>query len=76
MNLRALGFAVALVASAAWSQQQTASLHAAGSLRAAMTEIVRAFTASGEPAVDATFGPSGPPRERTGQKHGKSAVDV
>jgi ABC-type molybdate transport system substrate-binding protein len=64
MKPRALGFAVALVATAAWSQQQPVHLYAAGSLRAAMTEIVRAFTASGEPAVEATFGPSGLLRER------------
>jgi ABC-type molybdate transport system substrate-binding protein len=64
MNPRALGFAVALVAGAAWSQQQTVNLYAADSLRTAMTEILRTFTASREPEVDTTFRTSGLSRER------------
>ena len=39
-------------------------LHAAGSLRAAMTEIAMAFTAAYGIRVDTTFGPSGLLRER------------
>ncbi len=45
-------------------QQPSVQLYAAGSLRAAMTEIVQAFNASGEPTVNATFGASGLLRER------------
>lgn len=45
-------------------QQPSVQLYAAGSLRAAMTEIVLAFNASGGPTVNATFGASGLLRER------------
>ena len=47
--------------------------YAAGSLRAAMTEVAQAFTASGGPAVIATFGASGLLRERIEKGE---AVDV
>ena len=65
MNLRTLVFVVSLAVSAtAGGQQPSVQLYAAGSLRAPMTEIVQAFTASGGPAVDATYGASGLLRER------------
>jgi molybdate transport system substrate-binding protein len=52
-------------------QQPSVQLYAAGSLRAAMTEIVLAFNASGGPTVNATFGASGLLRERI--ERGESA---
>jgi molybdate transport system substrate-binding protein len=65
MNGRAFAFGLAFaVSSAALGQQPAVQLYAAGSLRAAMTEVVRAFNASGGPAVNATFGASGLLRER------------
>jgi ABC-type molybdate transport system substrate-binding protein len=65
MNVRAFAFGLAFALStAAGSQQPSVQLYAAGSLRAAMTEIVQAFTASGGPAVNATYGASGLLRER------------
>src|SRR5262245_6689473 len=39
--------------------QQSVLLHAAGSLRAALTEISQAFEASSGVKVDAKYGPSG-----------------
>jgi len=48
VNVRALAFGVALVMSmVADGQQPGVQLYAAGSLRAAMNEIVQAFNASG-----------------------------
>ena len=65
MKLRAALFAVSLAVSAATvGQQPGVQLYAAGSLRAAMTEVVQAFTASGGPVVSATYGASGLLRER------------
>jgi molybdate transport system substrate-binding protein len=64
MHLRALLLAVAMVVSTAASAQESVRVFAAGSLRAAMTELARAFTASGGPAVTTTFGASGLLRER------------
>jgi len=58
-----LGVALA-VSTAAGGQQPSVQLYAAGSLRAAMTEVVQAFNASGGPAVNATYGASGLLRER------------
>ena len=46
------------------AQQATVHLYAAGSLRAALTELAEAFEASGGAKVEATFGPSGLLRER------------
>ena len=65
MNVRALAFGLAFaVSSAAGGQPPAVQLYAAGSLRAAMTEVVKAFNASGGPTVNATFGASGLLRER------------
>lgn len=71
--MRSILLAFALMASAAWSQEPAVRLYAAGSLRAAMTEIIEAFNASGGPAVNATFGPSGLLRGRIEKGE---AVDV
>jgi molybdate transport system substrate-binding protein len=68
MTARACAFVVALVASTtAVGQQSSVRLHAAGSLRVAMNEVVRAFKDSGGPTVVATFGASGLLRERIEQ---------
>ena len=65
MTPRNLAIGISLtVSAAAGGQQPGVQLYAAGSLRAPMTEIVQAFTASGGPAVNATFGASGLLRER------------
>jgi ABC-type molybdate transport system substrate-binding protein len=65
MSLRAAAIAMAVMTSAtASAQEQGVRLYAAGSLRAVMTELAQAFTASGGPPVDATFGASGLLRER------------
>jgi ABC-type molybdate transport system substrate-binding protein len=66
MNLRqlAIGISFAVSAAAAGSQQPSVQLYAAGSLRAPMTDIVQAFSASGGPPVKAVYGPSGLLRER------------
>jgi len=65
MNFRYLAIGIALTVSAtAGGQQPSVQLYAAGSLRAPMIEIAQAFTASGGPAVDATYGASGLLRER------------
>ena len=58
---------------AASGEEAAVRLYAAGSLRAAMTEVAQAFTASGGPAVTATFGASGLLRERIEKGE---AVDV
>ena len=60
MNLRNFAIVVSLAMSpVAGAQQPGTRLYAAGSMRAPMTEIVQAFTASGAPAVNATCGASG-----------------
>lgn len=65
MTSRAVLFAMALVLSGVASAEGLAvRLYAAGSLRAAMTEIIRAYVANGGEAVDATYGASGLLRER------------
>jgi molybdate transport system substrate-binding protein len=46
------------------AQAETVSLYAAGSLKAALTEVARAFEQAGGGKVQATFGPSGLLRER------------
>jgi ABC-type molybdate transport system substrate-binding protein len=46
------------------AQQPNVQLYAAGSLRAAMTEVVQAFSASGGTVVTTTYGASGLLRER------------
>ena len=48
----------------ATTQAQSVKLHAAGSLKVAMTQIAKAFEASGGGAVEATYGPSGVLREK------------
>jgi molybdate transport system substrate-binding protein len=48
----------------AGGQEPAVRLFAAGSLKAAMTDVVQAYKASGGTAVDATYGPSGLLRER------------
>jgi molybdenum ABC transporter molybdate-binding protein len=64
MSLRVLLCTIALLASAPSLAQQPVRLYAAGSLRAAMTDVASAFTAAGGPEVQATFGASGLLRER------------
>jgi molybdenum ABC transporter molybdate-binding protein len=56
--------ALIVSASAAAAQQPLLNVYAAGSLRAAMTEVARAYTAAGGGQVKTTFGPSGLLRER------------
>jgi molybdate transport system substrate-binding protein len=48
----------------AWGQGDGVRLHAAGSLRAALTEVARDFTAASGVRVDLVFGASGLLRER------------
>lgn len=65
MTSRAILFAMMLTSSTiATGQEAAVRLYAAGSLRAAMTEIAQAFAATGGPVVNATFGASGLLRER------------
>ena len=65
MKSRAVLCAFALTLSTiASGQEPPVRLYAAGSLRAAMTEVAQAFTAAGGPAVNPTFGASGLLRER------------
>ena len=65
MTSRAILFAMTLTSSTiATGQEAAVRLYAAGSLRAAMTEIAQAFAATGGPVVNATFGASGLLRER------------
>ena len=51
-------------AAMAWGQGDRVRLHAAGSLRAALTEVARDFTAASGVRVDLVFGASGLLRER------------
>ncbi len=51
-------------AAMAWGQGEGVRLHAAGSLRAALTEVARAFTAAHGVPVTLVFGASGLLRER------------
>ncbi len=53
-----------LVTAGAFGNEPALRLHAAGSLRAVMTEMAQAFTASGGARVESTFGASGLMRER------------
>ena len=70
--VRALGTGVGLLAmtlafhgaGSVWSQTEAVRLYAAGSLRAALTEVARAFTAAYGVRVDLEFGASGLLRER------------
>ena len=65
MKLHAVLLATALTLSGiALAAEPMVRVYAAGSLRAAMTEIAQAFVASGGPVVDATYGASGLLRER------------
>ena len=48
----------------AWGQGEGVRLHAAGSLRAALTEVARDFTAAHGMPVALVFGASGLLRER------------
>jgi molybdenum ABC transporter molybdate-binding protein len=65
MKLRQLAFGISIAVNASvGAQQPSVQLYAAGSLRASMTELVQAFSASGGPPVKATYGPSGLLRER------------
>ena len=65
MRMRAFVLAALIgISTVASGQQPGIRLYAAGSLRAAMTEIVQAFNASGGPSVTATYGASGLLRER------------
>ncbi len=56
--------ALVAAASAVRAEEGTVRLHAAGSLRPALTEIMRAFTAAHGIRVEAAFGASGLLRER------------
>ena len=63
--MKSLAFAATMMMAAAASAQDNAvRLYAAGSLRAAMTELAQSFTASGAPQVTSVFGASGLLRER------------
>ena len=53
-----------MLSGAAFAEEPTVRLYAAGSLTAAMTEMAREFTALGGPAVTTVFGASGLLRER------------
>ena len=64
MKGRRFLFALLLVTASAFGNEPALRLHAAGSLRAVMTEMAQAFTASGGPRVESTFGASGLLRER------------
>lgn len=65
MNLRNLAIGMSImVSTAAGGQQPSVQLYAAGSLRAPMTEIVKAFAAAEGLTVNATYGASGLLRER------------
>jgi molybdenum ABC transporter molybdate-binding protein len=55
--------ALLLMSTGAFGEEPALRLRAAGSLRAVMTEISQAFTASGGPRVESTFGASGLVRE-------------
>ena len=55
---------LALTSTAAWAEDGVVRLHAAGSLRPAMTEVAQAFTAAHGIRVEAAFGSSGTLRER------------
>ena len=70
--MRALILTLLMLATPAASQEPL-RLHAAGSLRAPLTEAVMAFRAAGGGEVQATFGPSGTLRERIA---GGEASDV
>ncbi len=60
MTGRTFAIVISFAASAsAGAQQPDVQLYAAGSLRAAMTEVVQAFGAAGGPTVTATYGASG-----------------
>ncbi len=63
-GVRALALIVATLASPIALAQDSARLFAAGSLRAAMTDIADAFRQSGGGAVDMQFGASGLLRDR------------
>lgn len=74
MRLLRVAIAVASMASAlASAQDAPVRLYAAGSLRAALTEVAQAYTAAGGARVDGTFGPSGVLRERI-EKGGPAEV--
>ncbi len=63
MRLYGSILALALMSTAALGDETVLRVRAAGSLRAVMTEIADAFTASGGPRVESTFGASGLVRE-------------
>ena len=73
MSIRQLLIGVAMIASSTASAQEPVRVFAAGSLRAAMTEMAQSFTAAGGVAVNPTFGASGLLRERIEKGEG---VDV
>jgi ABC-type molybdate transport system substrate-binding protein len=59
MRARAVVVALAAAAMTTSAAADTVFLHAAGSLRGALTEVSKAFEASGGGTVQAKFGPSG-----------------
>lgn len=73
MRAAGLGIAVAMAAGSAALAADPVRLLAAGSLRAALTEVSGAFAAQGDGAVSADFAPSGLLRDRI---LGGEAVDV
>lgn len=73
MRAMAFGIAVAMAAGSAAQAADPVRLLAAGSLRAALTEVSGAFAAQGTGAVSADFAPSGLLRDRI---LGGEAVDV
>ena len=73
MRAAPLALVLALMLPLPAAAQDGVRLHAAGSLRAALTEVADAFRQAGGPAVTARFGPSGLLRDRLA---GGEASDV
>ena len=63
MSMRTLVFAACLLMSGG-AMADTVKLHAAGSLKAALTQVVRDFERATGHKVDTAFGPSGLLRQR------------
>jgi molybdate transport system substrate-binding protein len=67
--VRGLGCAAAIMVMAAATPsmaQETVRLHAAGSLRGALTEVIKGFEAESDLKVEAKYGPSGLLRKEIG----------
>jgi len=63
-HVLALASLLIVVSLGAAAQETSVRLYAAGSLRAAMSDVARAYTESGGPPIDAAYGASGLLRER------------